>query len=312
MNGFPEITKWLAEKVGKVVPRGNDINNYNPGGPRGIGRDPESKFLLQSAFSNLSLKDKLAFNLLVKKSGFGNAKRGKSNVTAKHNVQKLSIPEGGDDESQENVESENAHNTAIADTMVDNFAANNTTKDDKNIEKTLRELDEKDGIEKDTDDDDEHSLVSSCISETDRESLDVAMSLMNEEEIDEIENSSNAMRDDVRKWMLRHNYKSLKEATLYLQSSLEAKSNHSNLRSSPLEETQKHDEANKSPTCYGQNDLDTKKKTNMATKKSIKTFKNQTLATLVIRKNIFSGGRQVLATASTTPPPVSSIDTSND
>ena len=247
---------------------------------------------------------------MVKKGSFANTvttkKRGKSNPVGKNNIQKLSIPEGpSDDESQEETASVNNNDEQ-------SFIR---SKNEVSMENVLRKLDDEvNDVCDDSDNDDERSLVSSCISETDRESLDVAMSLMNEEELDEIENSSNAMRDDVRKWMLRHNYKSLKEATLYLQSSLKAKSaDNRNKNTEDQEEVRNDEDVSKNMTYEdGSNSPETRKKSNMATKKSIKNFKNQTLATLVIRKNIFNGGRQSIATTNTSPPPAPSAENLNE
>ena len=241
---------------------------------------------------------------MVKKGSFGvgagSKRRGKASAT-KNNVQNISIPEGQNDECSQDG-SCSAGNSS-QDLMRCDDERENKKKSSSSIEKMLERVDRSSNNESEKDDDDEHSLVSSCISENDRESLDVAMRLMNEEELDEIENSSNAMRYDVRKWMLRHNYKSLKEATLYLQSSLKAKSEEA--QSAPTldskgrvngERNRDHvDNDGKFPSHHTAN----KSKT-IATKKSIKKVKDQTLATLVIRKNMLGSARQTSTTSAST------------
>uniref|UniRef100_A0A7S2EFH4 Uncharacterized protein n=1 Tax=Trieres chinensis TaxID=1514140 RepID=A0A7S2EFH4_TRICV len=53
------------------------------------------------------------------------------------------------------------------------------------------------------------------ISDQDRESLKVAMSMMSSEELEELKR--NSPYSDVRNWMLRSNYESLKEASAQLE-----------------------------------------------------------------------------------------------
>jgi len=304
-NGFPEIALWLAEKSGKHFSdlEGNSAKlNVQKKGGKNRRKNTDDKFLLQSAFSSLSLKDKLAFNLMVKKGNFGNQqgstnghgyRRAKNLCSSKKSIQKETIPEGPSDD--ESLEDGNNSPDSLMDDNGNIVAMQVDNEKSESMENMLAKLNGEATVgSRETDEEDEHSIVSSCISESDRESLDVAMSLMNEGELNDLENSSKLMREDVRKWMLRHNYRSLKEATMFLQSSLKEKSEENmELERSP-EHAIQYNGNDEKQNDMKDDDVQKKTKKKINTKQSLKNVKSQALASLVIRKNIL-GGRQVSA-----------------
>uniref|UniRef100_A0A6U0FPM0 Uncharacterized protein n=1 Tax=Helicotheca tamesis TaxID=374047 RepID=A0A6U0FPM0_9STRA len=166
-NGFPKIAQWLKDTAGEDTSgrgkKGSDSMELDQKGE--IETDVE-RFLSQSAFSNLSLKDKLAMNLLLKRR------------------------------------KKDGRDGCAGDASTDEVSSNQDTDSDKLV-----------------------AYFGSAISESDMESLNMAMRLMNQEELDDLENNSRGVDEDLRKWMLRRNYESLKEATLYLRHTEREKSN---------------------------------------------------------------------------------------
>ena len=110
----------------------------------------QDKFLLQSAFSNLSLKDKLIFNMMVRKRGKASVRNRQRNPT---------IVEGNEDLADEEVVVDSCGDTRMNDTS------------NVDISKIHARID--DEIEVDS--------VDSVITDSDKESLDIAMTLMNKE-----------------------------------------------------------------------------------------------------------------------------------
>ena len=304
-NGFPEIASWLAEKSGKHFSalEGNNVKlNLQKKGGRNRRKNTDEKFLLQSAFSSLCLKDKLAFNLMVKKGNFGNQhgstngqgnRKAKNLNSSKKSIQKEIIPEGPSDDER-SADGDKSQDIAMNDACND-VAMRADCGKSESMENMLAKLNGEATVgSRDTEEEDEHSIVSSCISESDRESLDVAMSLMNEGELNDLETSSQLMREDVRKWMLRHNYRSLKEATMFLQSSLKEKSEESMVLDRSPEHIDQEGTNDEKQNDMTEDGVQKKTQKKMNTKQSLKNVKSQALASLVIRKNIL-GGRQVNA-----------------
>jgi hypothetical protein len=64
---------------------------------------------------------------------------------------------------------------------------------------------------------DEISEMQSVLSETDKESLDVAMSMMGHLELRQVEDEVRTIQNNVRGWILRKNYTNLREAARVLQ-----------------------------------------------------------------------------------------------
>mmetsp|Transcript_35029 Transcript_35029/g.51345 ORF Transcript_35029/g.51345 Transcript_35029/m.51345 type:complete len:1067 (-) Transcript_35029:450-3650(-) len=203
-NGFPKIAQWLKDAVGEDTTRASNqkvsIEKKESDSMELEIELNNSRSLAQNAFSNLSLKDKLALNLLLKK------RRNNENGSA-HDV-------SNDDVSE-----------------TDKLAA----------------------------------YLDGAMSQSDTESLNVAMRLMNQEELDDLENKSRDVDGDLRKWMLRRNYESLKEATVYLQ--------HTKNENSSSEQA--------------------------GSRRGLFNVKNQAIAGLIIRKNVsrLYGGREELLTS---------------
>ncbi|RYH18525.1 hypothetical protein EON65_27105 [archaeon] len=60
--------------------------------------------------------------------------------------------------------------------------------------------------------------IQSVLSETDKESLDAAMSMMGHTELQQVEEEVRKIQNNVRGWLLRKNYTNLRDATKILQS----------------------------------------------------------------------------------------------
>jgi hypothetical protein len=115
------------------------------------------KMRLQEAFANLSLKDKLALNILFKKNMKG--KQGKKNPSSEAHG---TIVEG---DHESDCESENNHDRHIP-KPIDEGMGNNGVGDEG--------MGDENDQSKDGSDD-----LGSVITDTDKESLDIAMKLMN-------------------------------------------------------------------------------------------------------------------------------------
>lgn len=70
--------------------------------------------------------------------------------------------------------------------------------------------------------------VQSVWSESDKESLDVAMSLMGPHDLEKVEEEVKLIQNNVRAWLLRKNYTNLREAALVLQSAWRERKHHEN------------------------------------------------------------------------------------
>ncbi|GMI06830.1 hypothetical protein TrRE_jg286, partial [Triparma retinervis] len=63
--------------------------------------------------------------------------------------------------------------------------------------------------------------INMIVKKSDRESLDIAMSLMNDSDLQTLQDDSVKIQGNVKAWMLRRNYQTLREATVHLKNSLE-------------------------------------------------------------------------------------------
>jgi hypothetical protein len=114
----------------------------------------------------------------------------------------------------------------------------------------------------------EAESVDSVLTDNDRESLDIAMKLMNPEELEDIHKKSADENEDLREWMLKRNYESLLEASQHLNKTMT-----------------KHVE-NKGKSAV------TKVPANAEAVRSLQSMKKQALAGLVIRKNVIKGKKK--------------------
>ena len=155
---FNEISEYLVDKAkGQVtnaspqkVPDESSAATWTL-----EGQAAEKRENMQSAFKELSLKDKLGLNLFVQRY-----KRGDSGMNG----------DGGSDGAMQDMDQDDASTNDL------NF---------------------------------------NFISEKDRESLKTAMSMMSKDELDELE--KNAPYSDVRDWMIKSNYESLRLASVQLE-----------------------------------------------------------------------------------------------
>ena len=156
--GFNEISEYLVDKAkGQVtnaspqkIPDESSASTWTL-----EGQAAEKRENMQSAFKELSLKDKLGLNLFVQRY-----KRGDSGMNG----------DGGSDGAMQDIDQDDASTNDL------NF---------------------------------------NFISEKDRESLKTAMSMMSKDELDELE--KNAPYSDVRDWMIKSNYESLRLASVQLE-----------------------------------------------------------------------------------------------
>ena len=157
--GFNEISEYLVDKAKGEVANASPQKPPNETSPATWtleGQAAEKRENMQSAFKELSLKDKLGLNLFVQRY-----KRGVDS----------SMSGGG-----------GSHGA-------------------------MKDIDEDDASTND--------LNFNFISEKDRESLKTAMSMMSKDELDELEKS--APYSDVRDWMIKSNYESLRLASVQLE-----------------------------------------------------------------------------------------------
>ncbi|GMI15271.1 hypothetical protein TrLO_g7839 [Triparma laevis f. longispina] len=314
-NGFEEQSRWLDERSG------GDVAQRQLDREKETARQPEARnqkkqndqHLMHNAFSNLSLKDKLAINMIVKKQ-----QQQQGGVIAENDMEDEEDTSSRDSKNSGKSPSERRPRARSVGEEEEDVETSSLKEENLNYFQTNF----------DEDDDDARSAtsldVSSVFSESDRESLDIAMSLMNQEEIDTLHNDSQQIESNVRSWMLRKNYQTLREATTHLKHSLEehyggeklSKEDSKELVGSLKEvltdngrggtEAMEGDEiteirksggslweASRStgkvevpPAPTGKGSI-----TNDPTKKKhINNFKNQALASLVIRKNVLGKG----------------------
>ncbi|GMI15512.1 hypothetical protein TrVE_jg1652 [Triparma verrucosa] len=260
-NGFEEQSRWLDERSGgDVVQRQLDreketARKTNQPEMRNQKKQND-QHLMHNAFSNLSLKDKLAINMIVKKQqaatggrGAGRGGRGRgaggiggrggksskgARAVAKVMGNKSTKIEGtiaeNDMEDEEETSSKGSKNSGVNSerrAALRQQAKSNYGDEDEDVETSSLKEENLNYFQTNFEEDDEDARsatsldVSSVFSESDRESLDIAMSLMNQEEIDTLHNDSQQIESNVRSWMLRKNYQTLREATTHLKHSLE-------------------------------------------------------------------------------------------
>jgi hypothetical protein len=141
--------------------------------------------------------------------------------------------------------------------------------------------------------------VSSVFSESDRESLDIAMSLMNDSDLQTLQDDSVKIQGNVKAWMLRRNYQTLREATVHLKASLEDYYGEPMSGEQNIEIANRMKEAVVAGTGWVGRDGESggvKKPEGDGgkRKKNLNNVKSQALASLVIRKNMLGkapGGR---------------------
>ena len=198
-----------------------------------VNAENDQKHLIQQAFSNLSLKDKLAINMIVKKQqqgggagggrggggrgaggrgGRGGRGGGLGGKVPKH--QKMAAKVMGNTASY--IEGSIMERDDEDDDGGSSSQASSQRREDELEVKSLRE----ENLEylSDGDDNSVNSVdVSSVFSESDRESLDIAMSLMNDSDLQTLQDDSARIQGNVKAWMLRRNYQTLREATVHLK-----------------------------------------------------------------------------------------------
>ena len=195
-NGFSEIAKWLTDSCPQ---QGKVTDQQVP-----IERDLDPKWmvcgdkddLIQRAFRGLPLKDKLGLNLFVQKY----RREANGRKSAADDKTNKSDGGGGDDGGNEDMEEDAGIGGGKPD-EVGSAGGNSGTNN-----RTAASMDDTNSQE---------SLNLQFISDEDRESLKAAMSMMSVEEVEELER--HAPYSDVRNWMLRSNYESLKEASRQLE-----------------------------------------------------------------------------------------------
>lgn len=210
---------------------------------------------LKEAFEKLTLKEKVALNVMFKQ-------RLEKKKSEKKEEAPFTIVEG--DNESESMEDEEENN--IAELSEANLAKKN-------------EFDRKrsdSGSQGDSDD------IGSILTDTDRESLDVAMTLMNAKELADIEKNAH-VHEEFTKWMTKRNYDSLLEASQHLeQTILEHKANGGNVSPQPP--------ATGGTPGTGMASVSVQDASRLyatnAAKLSLKNMKDQALAALVVRKNL--------------------------
>lgn len=232
---------------------------------------------LQAAFENLSLKDKMILRMILKQ------RRGKKSHHSKKAVE--TIAEGDEScGSKSDVEmslGENAitkgdilHCTQLS-KSIDGESGKRKLLTSSNI----KQMESGPSNEHDSEDEDD---MSDMMSDTDRESLDIAMRLMNDEELEELQNKSADIHQDLKKWMLERNYESLKEASEHLHKTLQEykkdKEQEAIQGKSPVANLNQH-----SPQDVQSTKDSFKQKAKI---RSLKNIQSQAIAALVLRKNI--------------------------
>jgi ankyrin repeat protein len=161
-NGFSSVAQFLQAHIIKEMAMkeaNNDSNSQNIENNISMVSTSshsevyeQEKFLVQSAFSNLSLKDKLIFNMMVRKRG-----------NIKDNSNQLSNPTIAEEESKSSINS-NAFDSGGDVQMKSNDS-----------EKYLKKIHQGKNEEL------EAETVETVIPDNEKESLDIAMRLMNTE-----------------------------------------------------------------------------------------------------------------------------------
>ncbi len=186
-NGFPDLVKFLQAQILKeraLKSAGLDITMQDDqvetaDGAKNAESDAfeQEKFLLQSAFSNLSLKDKLIFNMMVKKRGQHSRKVMDNNLVVVDEALEEEEEEEEEEEQQQQQQHQNG-NLATEEVVTDPGGdvqmknSDGTTSGKKGIRK--RGMNAKQNAW-------EVESVDSVLTDNDKESLDIAMKLMNPE-----------------------------------------------------------------------------------------------------------------------------------
>uniref|UniRef100_A0A7S4JWF7 Uncharacterized protein n=1 Tax=Odontella aurita TaxID=265563 RepID=A0A7S4JWF7_9STRA len=210
-NGFTEIGNWLQDKKLPAMEPKVSSTNACPGNERHppnkditnaaseswAQNDPADVFL-QSAFKGLPLKDKLGLNLFVQK--YRRKANSRRQAASKESDQDDDDDDDADSMSDSNDDEEGGGRMAMA-------RSSRSAEGDSQVHSSTSASGDGDG---------EDCMGNlRFISEKDRKSLKVAMSMMSKEERKELERS--APYSDVRNWMLRSNYESLREASIQLE-----------------------------------------------------------------------------------------------
>ena len=114
----------------------------------------------------------------------------------------------------------------------------------------------------------------------DENSIEYDLILFILQELEDLQNASADIHEDLRKWMLRRNYESLKEVSEYLHKTLQE---HMPSSTSNNENSTLNVDASNAVAKQGNQSTDLKKS---AAKRSLKNMQSKALAGLVIRKNI--------------------------
>ncbi len=282
-NGFVSLASILRDKIksedGLKITENNNPHSLDKKCHKASQKEME-RYRLQLAFNNLSLKDKMILNMMMKQQLQTKTVKGKK---SDQGLAGDTIVEGSI--SSDSEKSEFCRNQVAADSKVFKLPISSG-------EVSINE--------QDNNSDDDISVV---ISHTDRESLDIAMRLMNDEvmnvtswslsivphfiahnfypyvlhlqELEELQDKSTNFHKDLKEWMLKRNYESLKEASDYLHKTL-----------------QKHKEEADEIIAQSPSSVHNSAKEyslNQA-RRSLKNVQNKALAALVLRKNITSLG----------------------
>jgi len=147
-----------------------------------------AKLLLQEAFSNLSLKDKLALNLVARKAAQeANHRRVNLRRASPRDVIEEASSENESNDLEEKTDgspekTEGSPEKSSSFLQSEKFQPENAANKERKGKRQHHKRKTAERERQDDDDNSEHSLaVASVISESDRESLDVAMRLMNQE-----------------------------------------------------------------------------------------------------------------------------------
>ena len=135
--------------------------------------------------------------------------------------------------------------------------------------------------------------ASSVITESDKESLDVAMSLMEPSELGELEEEARVIQSNVKAWIMRRNYKRMREAVNTLEDRwLERRASLARQATIPaLKSEAMAAHLPEGGVLYGEqeewlaNKLQAASR-GMIARRQLQRIKSQTLALLVIQKNL--------------------------
>mmetsp|Transcript_4970 Transcript_4970/g.9983 ORF Transcript_4970/g.9983 Transcript_4970/m.9983 type:complete len:1063 (-) Transcript_4970:458-3646(-) len=278
-NGFKNVYKLLKKRYtgsdimnvfgGSDTSSHTDSSTKSPSQPLAdfnpLPIDPETKrHMLQMSFQNLTFKDKLAINMLLRKY------KGKMPKPAGGGKTKYvpTTPITGPISECEEYGSESkggqlpsGHRNADTSRFFEHSV----------LASSGQSVVSDNDYESDNSDDD----VASYISETDQMHLDVAMKLMNHTELEDLEQSAMGISSDVRKWILKRNYYSLKEVSQFLSENKSAEKQKGKKGKGKISKQSSSTTSTARMNVFKPKD-----------QKSLKNFKSQVLSELVIRKNL--------------------------